>query len=528
MSWYFIGLLLVVWNAMCAEVREDIGFLHVTPNDNVYYYLRVALTNINPLLIWLGHTPAHAIGHNIEDTAIPQFDNNISFVMFDFPNVGLTKSTHNVMIDSLSEFVKLSLNGLIKKYPYGFNDIWIGGERLMTPLVTTLAQRLSGYGFKVSGLIMGNPYLEGRISLPKRLEVMKHFGILDTERKEQFTFLNNLCVTNTSIAECNRTESLFGIVTNKTYKLTAWSHEYIDSILSKSDYLSNFIEILKSRQYKILIYTSQIDLNSGFQRVYSVLQDFHVGNTPHPLTYYLHNLSIKGFYRQNDYWTLLNIYNSSGNITHSQPEVIGSAIKEFMKNGNLSCEKNCGMENEIMRIVPSCKQQNWTTGEYLCKCANNKYGATCSIDVEEMKDLEQYKGYLDKDESVYIKYESKGKGFIELERKESDCVIDMYANYYLTDGVLDTPTEKNHAAHVRTDVIYTPEGVSIVMLKIKSKCDYTVEVSLKYYQQQIHKNSLYLTLTIVLCLLIIFFVAGTIVIYVKARKRKDRSLLLRN
>eukprot|EP00826_Nyctotherus_ovalis_P043600 TRINITY_DN4609_c0_g2_i5.p1 TRINITY_DN4609_c0_g2~~TRINITY_DN4609_c0_g2_i5.p1 ORF type:complete len:528 (+),score=133.22 TRINITY_DN4609_c0_g2_i5:107-1690(+) len=526
---YWFGLLLIIWGALCREFSEHKGYLDIPPNEDVYYYLRVIPSRANPLLVWLGHTPAHAIDYYANDTAILPLEKEVSFVLFDLPDVGLTRSSYPIKVDMLVEFVRLSLDALLKKYPeYRFTDIWIGGERYMTPLATLLAEKLTSCGKNVQGLIMGNPYLEGRISIPKRLGVLKHFGLLDTEKEEQFTFLNNLCAAHTSMDECNRTEKLFGILTNMSLQPTKWAKQYINSILHKPNYLFNLIDLIKSRKYKILLYTSQIDLNSGFQRVYSALQYFNVCDPPQPLTYYLHKKATKGFYIQNSCWTLLNVYNSTGNVTHSQPEVMGSVIEEFTRRGNLSCEGQCDMEGEITKTLPNCKLLDWSTGKYVCKCTKGKHGATCTIDVQQVLVLDSYQAYINNEESVYIEYASEGKGSIELVREKDDCTMDMYANFYTEGEELDTPTEKRHTVHTRTDVLYTPDRPSIVMLKIKSQCVCEVKISLKYYKHEVHNSHLYLALSIAICLLIVSFVVAMIVIYVKARQKRNSPSFIRS
>ncbi len=526
-----------------SPLAEHIGFVEIPPHDDVFYFLRIY--SGSPLLIWLGHTPGHPINYRLSNSAIPPFDQPISMLMIDLPGVGKTKSNRAISVDSLASFLKVSIQhikSVYGNYSDSFKNVWVGGEKYMTPLVLSLGEILkSDNAPNVAGIILGNPYLEPRLSIPRRFQIVKHFGYLDIEKEDQFNFLNDLCMKNPSLAGCSRSDKLFDIVTNKSEPLTTWSESYMTSVIEIKDYLSTFITVLNSQKYKVLLYTGQLDLNSGFQLVHSVLQHFAVGDAPAPLKYYRSERAVRGFFLQNSYWTLLQVYNSSANVTHSQPDTVGSAIEEFIKvDGALRCgestsSEKCDMQAEISKAMPNCSTSDWTSRVYHCTCDNGKYGTNCMVDVPSRVESENYTEYLPENEVAYVRFVVTGKGQLVLTQSVKNCTVDIYANVFpgaATDGsqnFADIPNNARHDIHTRKGKIFifgtgddsSTTSETVVMVKLLSRCENVVQVSLAYHKDKSTNFTLYWILAGIVAAVMVGLGVAMIWVWRKVRSRKN-------
>ena len=518
-KWLMFSLAITV---IRGETIEHVGIIIIHPYDKVFYYLQVVKEHTNPLLVWLGHTPGHSLNHRTNNTAIPSFDKNISFLMFDLPGVGETISSSPNTLSALSLYAQIVLACIKDSYNnYTFTDIWIGGEKLMTPLVITLADKLHN----VVGLILGNPYLSPEISLSKCPELLSQLGYLDPDKEDQYVFLDERCKTNGTVWNCYRADELLQLTTNKSIEHNNWSKNYIESIIETKDYLQIFLSLLKSRKYKVLLYIGQLDYSTSFKEVYGVMKDFGICNDPEPFKYYMYEKEVKGFYRQNECWSLLQLYNASENITQFQGEVVGKIIKEFIKNGKLNCEgKDCNMEDKIKSIFPNCYIDNWRSERYSCECTNGKYGATCSITIENSYNTTLYPG-----EVKYFRYNNTEDGYLELVKSNDDCKVDMYANICPITNLscIDLPNERHFDLHTNKNKVYVFKG-KIIIIKVKSMCNELIEMEMKYVKQEKHNVLVYLVLTCVLVLLILVFCISMLVIQLKFKKNRQSSLIKDN
>ncbi len=503
--------------ARCATFVEHVGFLAIPPNDNVSYYLRVSGTEPRTLLVWLGHTPGQAINYRLNDSAIPPFAANFSLLMADLPGVGRTQSNRQVNVDSLASFMSLVIKNVTEQYRnYSFRSIWVGGEKYMTPLATTLARVHKG----VVGLVLGNPYLEGRLTVPKRFEIVKHFGLLDIKKEQQFSFLNDLCMRNTTLASCSRVERLFDMVTNRSTPSNRWGEQYLSSVLDRPNYLGEFVDLMRSHVLGLLMYTGQLDLNAGFQRVFSVLQKHSVCSQPESLTYYMRKTETRGFFTQNDCWTLLELYNASANVSHTQSELLVDTFSEFMENKRLKCVgPNCGMEAEIKQHFPNCAMKNWRSNRYVCTCNNGRYGINCDMEVPQRTEDEGFRHSLDPNEVTYVKFVVTGTGYLLLE-PDNNCSIDMYANVYSADDQqsFDLPNMGRHDMHSRTNrmhIFVQESQKTTVVLKLQSRTADSCNVVLTYNEYRTQPVAVYAVLASSLAVATVLLIVA--MIYVRKK-----------